>query len=84
VGLEVVLLGTGIPLPNPERATAATLVIAGDRTFLVDTGRGSFVRLGQAGVRVPFGGMKRSGLGREGGEEAIRFFTEAKTVCVKL
>ena len=35
-------------------------------------------------LRVPFGGMKRSGLGREGGEEAIRFFTEAKTVCVKL
>lgn len=47
--LEVVLLGTGIPLANPERATAATLVIAGDRTFLVDTGRGSFVRLAQAG-----------------------------------
>ena len=35
-------------------------------------------------LRVPFGGMKRSGLGREGGDEAIRFFTEAKTVCVKL
>lgn len=47
--LEVVLLGTGIPLANPERATAATLIVAGDRTFLVDTGRGSFVRLAQAG-----------------------------------
>jgi aminomuconate-semialdehyde/2-hydroxymuconate-6-semialdehyde dehydrogenase len=34
-------------------------------------------------LRVPFGGMKQSGVGREGGEEAIRFFTEAKTVCVK-
>jgi aminomuconate-semialdehyde/2-hydroxymuconate-6-semialdehyde dehydrogenase len=34
-------------------------------------------------LRVPFGGMKQSGVGREGGEEAIRCFTEAKTVCVK-
>jgi aminomuconate-semialdehyde/2-hydroxymuconate-6-semialdehyde dehydrogenase len=34
-------------------------------------------------LRVPFGGVKQSGVGREGGEEAIRFFTEAKTVCVK-
>jgi len=35
-------------------------------------------------LRVPFGGMKQSGVGREGGEEAIRFFTEAKNICVKL
>jgi aminomuconate-semialdehyde/2-hydroxymuconate-6-semialdehyde dehydrogenase len=34
-------------------------------------------------LRVPFGGMKQSGVGREGGEEAIRFFTEPKNVCVK-
>jgi len=33
-------------------------------------------------LRVPFGGMKASGVGREGGEEALRFFTEPKTVCV--
>jgi len=35
-------------------------------------------------LRVPFGGMKRSGVGREGGEEALRFFTEPKNVCVQL
>lgn len=35
-------------------------------------------------LRVPFGGMKHSGVGREGGEEALRFFTEAKNVCVKV
>jgi aminomuconate-semialdehyde/2-hydroxymuconate-6-semialdehyde dehydrogenase len=34
-------------------------------------------------LRVPFGGMKQSGVGREGGDEALRFFTEPKTVCVK-
>lgn len=33
-------------------------------------------------LRTPFGGMKDSGVGREGGTEAIRFFTEAKNVCV--
>lgn len=35
-------------------------------------------------LRVPFGGMKSSGVGREGGLEALRFFTEPKNVCVKL
>jgi aminomuconate-semialdehyde/2-hydroxymuconate-6-semialdehyde dehydrogenase len=35
-------------------------------------------------LRTPFGGMKNSGLGREGGWEALRFFTESKNVCVKL
>ena len=34
-------------------------------------------------LRTPFGGMKNSGMGREGGFEALRFFTEAKNVCVK-
>lgn len=35
-------------------------------------------------LRVPFGGVKESGVGREGGFESLRFFTEAKNVCVKL
>ena len=35
-------------------------------------------------LRVPFGGMKQSGIGREGGDEALRFFTEPKNVCLKL
>jgi len=34
-------------------------------------------------LRTPFGGMKASGVGREGGFEALRFFTEAKNVCIK-
>ena len=35
-------------------------------------------------LRTPFGGMKNSGVGREGGWEALRFFTEAKNVCIQL
>lgn len=34
-------------------------------------------------LRTPFGGMKHSGLGREGGNEAMRFFTETKNICIK-
>jgi aminomuconate-semialdehyde/2-hydroxymuconate-6-semialdehyde dehydrogenase len=35
-------------------------------------------------LRTPFGGVKDSGVGREGGWEVLRFFTEPKNVCVKL
>ncbi len=35
-------------------------------------------------LRTPFGGIKDSGVGREGGFEALKFFTEEKNVCVKL
>lgn len=35
-------------------------------------------------LRTPFGGVKNSGVGREGGWEALRFFTEAKNVCIEL
>jgi aminomuconate-semialdehyde/2-hydroxymuconate-6-semialdehyde dehydrogenase len=34
-------------------------------------------------LRTPFGGVKESGVGREGGTHALRFFTEAKNVCIK-
>jgi aminomuconate-semialdehyde/2-hydroxymuconate-6-semialdehyde dehydrogenase len=35
-------------------------------------------------LRTPFGGMKESGLGREGGNEALRFFSEPQNICIKL
>ncbi len=35
-------------------------------------------------LRTPFGGMKQSGVGREGGTEALRFFTEPKNICLQL
>lgn len=34
-------------------------------------------------LRTPFGGTKQSGVGREGGWEAMKFFTEAKNICIK-
>ncbi len=35
-------------------------------------------------LRTPFGGIKKSGVGREGGFEAIHFFTEQKNICIKI
>jgi aminomuconate-semialdehyde/2-hydroxymuconate-6-semialdehyde dehydrogenase len=35
-------------------------------------------------LRTPFGGMKHSGIGREGGVHSLEFYTELKNVCIKL
>jgi len=35
-------------------------------------------------LRTPFGGVKNSGVGREGGNEALRFFSEPQNICIKL
>ena len=35
-------------------------------------------------LRVPFGGVKESGIGREGGEHSLDFFSDLVNVCVKL
>lgn len=48
--ITAVLLGTGNPLPDPQRAGAATLVRAGGRRFLVDAGRGVCLRLAATGT----------------------------------
>jgi ribonuclease Z len=47
--IEVTLLGTGSPLPDPDRAGPSTLIRAGGQTFLVDCGRGVQQRLAAAG-----------------------------------
>lgn len=46
--IEIILLGTGSPLPDPDRAGPSTLVRAGGATFLVDAGRGVVMRAAAA------------------------------------
>lgn len=48
--MEVIMLGTGTPRPSSERFGAATLVSAGGKYFLFDVGRGTTIRLQQAGI----------------------------------
>jgi ribonuclease Z len=50
---RVTLLGTGVPIPSPERFGPSTLVEAGDQKFLIDAGRGATIRLYQ--IKVPIG-----------------------------
>ncbi len=48
--IEITLLGTGSPLPDPNRAGPSTLVRAGGQTFLIDCGRGVLQRAAAVGV----------------------------------
>ena len=50
---KVTLIGTGSPIPRPDRFGPSTLFEAGDQKFLIDAGRGATVRLWQ--MRVPPG-----------------------------
>ncbi|MEL7209454.1 MAG: MBL fold metallo-hydrolase [Actinomycetota bacterium] len=47
--MEIILTGTGSPLPDPNRAGPSTLVKAGDAHILVDAGRGTVMRMAGAG-----------------------------------
>ncbi len=51
--IDVTLLGTGSPMVDPNRAGPATLVTAGQQTFLVDCGRGVLMRAAAAGAQAP-------------------------------
>lgn len=51
--MDIVLLGTGSPLPDPERAGPSTLVRAGGLQLLVDCGRGVLMRLAALGITPP-------------------------------
>jgi ribonuclease Z len=43
--LKVILLGTGYPRPDPERAGPSTAVVFGEKYFVVDAGRGIMMRM---------------------------------------
>jgi ribonuclease Z len=51
--VDVILLGTGSPIPSATRAGPATLVRAGNVNILIDCGRGVVMRLAGAGVPPP-------------------------------
>lgn len=48
--MKVTLLGTGSPIPHPDRFSQSILVEAGDQKLLFDLGRGVTIRLGQLGI----------------------------------
>jgi ribonuclease Z len=48
--LEAILLGTGFPRPDPNRAGPSTAIVHGEKLFLVDAGRGVTMRLAAAGI----------------------------------
>jgi ribonuclease Z len=50
---KVTLLGTGTPIPSPERFGPSTLIEAGDQKLLIDAGRGATIRLYQ--LKIPIG-----------------------------
>jgi ribonuclease Z len=50
---RVTLLGTGVPIPSPDRFGPCTLIEAGEQKFLIDAGRGATIRLHQ--LKVPIG-----------------------------
>ena len=54
--MEVILLGTGGPRPDPRRMATTTLIRLGDENILFDAGRGVMVQLSKAGV--PLGAIK--------------------------
>ena len=49
---RVTLLGTGVPIPRPDRFGPSTLIEAGDQKLLIDAGRGATIRLYQLGVPI--------------------------------
>jgi ribonuclease Z len=51
--IAITLLGTGSPMPSPDRAGPATLISSDDEHYLVDAGRGVLMRLAAAGLGAP-------------------------------
>ncbi len=88
---------TVAPFDEEEEAVAIANSVSYGLSAVVQTRDvGRAVRLGSAleagtiwvndffvrDLRVPFGGMKQSGIGREGGHYSLEFYTEVKTICL--
>jgi NAD-dependent aldehyde dehydrogenases len=88
---------TVAPFDDEEEAVAIANGVSYGLSAVVQTRDvGRAVRLGSAleagtiwvndffvrDLRVPFGGMKQSGIGREGGHYSLEFYTEVKTICL--
>ena len=50
--LRITLLGTGVPIPRPDRFGPSTLIEAGNQTLLIDAGRGATMRMYQLGIPI--------------------------------
>src|SRR6476661_1640580 len=50
---RIVLLGTGLPRPDPNRSGPATAIVVGDRAYLVDFGPGVIRRAAAASQKIP-------------------------------
>ena len=48
--MQLIMTGTGSPLPDPNRSGPSQLVKVADRNFLIDCGRGCLMRLAAAGA----------------------------------
>ena len=56
VALEIILLGTGYPRPDPEHAGPSTAVVFGEKWFVVDAGRGTTMRI--AGTELKYANLR--------------------------
>src|SRR5687767_11826881 len=54
--LVVLLLGTGFPRPDPERAAPSTAIVIGEKWFVVDAGRGATMRI--AGTDLKYANLR--------------------------
>lgn len=81
---EAVALANGVPYGLAASIWTRDLKRAHNVSAALDTGMVWVNCWLHRDLRVPFGGMKESGVGREGGRWSLEFFSEARNVCIRL